>query len=40
MHKNSAAGLKTVVEELKSQVLGGDEFDNEEDQEEKDTILD
>lgn len=30
MHKNSMDGLKIVVEELKSQVLGGEDFDNDE----------
>lgn len=30
MHQNSSQGLKMVVEELKSKVLGGDEFDDEE----------
>ncbi len=30
MHKNSIEGLKIVVEELKSQVLGGEDFDNDE----------
>lgn len=30
MHKNSMEGLKIVVEELKSQVLGGEDFDNDE----------
>ena len=37
MHKNSAEGLKIVVEEIKSQVLGGEEYDEKED---KETVLD
>jgi hypothetical protein len=29
MHKNSCQGLQIVVEELKSQVLGGEDLDSE-----------
>ena len=39
MHRNSSEGLKIVVEELKSQVLGGEDLD-EEDKDDKDAMLD
>jgi len=40
MHKNSCQGLQIVVEELKSQVLGGEDLDSEDKEDREGTIDD
>ena len=40
MHKNSCQGLQIVVEELKSQVLGGEDMDSDDKEDREGTIDD